>query len=223
MLGPRRIATAWRVVPALAAAAALAACGQTPPPAAPGPAVGIAPATIVTGGMKTEQTIVFYDSDVFDLNFAKMLQQQTDEVHVDFAGPTSLNAFPARMNIWLSEVKHSNGDVSVEDPKVTDGTAKTRGIFGVGIIFDIIDTINTMHERKEAAARLAQAHDYDARILYDSTTGVAREVVFTRRPPPPPPPAVTPAAAPAPGAPAPAPAAPATSAPALAPAGTTGT
>jgi hypothetical protein len=178
--------------------AALAACAQPAPPAATGPAVGIAPVAAGSSEMKAEQNIVFFDSEVFDLNFAKALAQRSDEVHVNFAGPTSLNAFPQRMNVWLAEVKHSNGDVSVEDPKAP----KTRAILGVGLIFDIIDTINTMHERKEAAARLAQADTYDARIEYDSATGLAREVVFFRRPP-----ATGPAPVSAPTAAAPAPAA----------------
>jgi hypothetical protein len=49
------------------------------------------------------------------------------------------------------------------------------------MIFDLIDLLTGIHDRQEAAERLQLAHAYNARILYDSTTGNARELVFSRR------------------------------------------
>jgi hypothetical protein len=140
-----------------------------------------------------EKSLVFFDADVFDLTFADELKLGTDQIHVDFAGPTSLNAFPARMNVWLAEIKKTDGTVTVVDP--SHPTA-SRGLFGVGIIFDLIDAVNTMQERHALSRRLALAHVYNAKILYDSSNGMAREVLFTRRPPAPA--EMPPAAGPAP-------------------------
>ncbi len=129
-----------------------------------------------------EQTIVFFDADVFDLSLADLLKQPSERVRVNFAAPTSLNAIPPRINIWLSEVKHSNGQVTLVDANAP--ATASRGLLGVGLIFDLIDAVNTMHAREEVAQRLALAHGYDARIVYEPATGIAREIVFVRRPAP---------------------------------------
>ncbi len=111
--------------------------------------------------------MVFYDADVFDLTFADELKLGTPEVQVNFASPTSLNAFPPRMNVWLAEVRKTDGTISVVDPSHPGGT---RSLFGIG------------RTRQAQAQRMALADAYNAKIAYDSTTGMAREVLFTRHP-----------------------------------------
>jgi hypothetical protein len=154
------------------------------PPAAPAAPVAVAPMPVATQVASAapmvhdEKSLVFFDSDVFDLSFADALRTGSDRIDVNFAGPTSLNSFPARMNVWLSEVKRSDGEVTAVDP---NHPTQTRGLFGVGIIFDLIDAISTMQERRAQSARLALAHDYNAKIIYDAVSGTAREVMFTRR------------------------------------------
>ncbi len=149
-------------------------------PGMTGPAVGIAPISAQGGEMGSRERLVFFDSEAFDANLAQAMRDRSEEVHVVFAGPTSLNAFPARINTWLAEVKRSDGAVTAVDAAQAAGPA-TRGLFGIGIVFDLIDLITGMETRQEQADRLALSHAYDARIVYDSSTGLAREVVFSRR------------------------------------------
>lgn len=213
MAGLFRLGATGRGAAVIAALALLAGCAdQKPPPAAapqaavvlplpppPAPPPPAPPAAVAAkpaaAAVRSQKSLVFFDSEVFDLSFADVLKEGDDQIHVDFAGPTSLNSFPSRMNVWLSEVKKSDGTVTVVDPKQP---GETRGLFGVGIIFDLIDAINTMQERKEQSARLALTHNYNAKIIYDAASGTAREVLFTRRPVAPPPAAAPAATGPAP-------------------------
>lgn len=153
-------------------------CAQPAPPA-PKAALSL-PISRSGGAIVPEQKIVFFDSDAFDNNLAAVFKDRAEEVRVAFAGPTSVNALPKRMNVWLSEVQKSDGTVTAVDPNAAPASGATRGL-GIGLIFDLIDFVTTLQSRQAAAARLALAHAYDARILYDSVTGNAREVVFVRR------------------------------------------
>jgi hypothetical protein len=157
----------------------LVGCAQNDASSGPQPAI-----TSAAGGppvVQGERSLAFFDADVFDLNFADELKRGTDRIHVEFVGSISLNACPARMNVWLAEVKKSDGTISLVDP---DQKTPSRGLFGIGIIFDLIDSVNTMRERRAAADRLALARIYNGEIRYDSTNGMAHEVLFTRRSPP---------------------------------------
>jgi hypothetical protein len=144
----------------------------------PGPAVGIKPISASGHEINSQEKLVFFDSEAFDIDLAQAMQDRAEEVRVTFAAPTSLNNFPSRINLWLREVKHSDGAVTAVDPSAPTGGQTTRG---VGMIFDLIDLLTGIHDRQEAAERLQLAHAYNARILYDSTTGNARELVFSRR------------------------------------------
>ena len=175
LLATSRIGTiSFLIVNALAAT--IAGCA----PNSPQPVIAkLQMATAPASDRQGDASVVFFDADVFDLTLADELKLGTDQVHVNFAAPTSLNSFPPRMNTWLAEVKKTDGKISVVDPSHPPGT---RGIFGIGMIFDLIDAINTMQTRRALAQRMALVDVYDAKILYDSANGMAREVVFTRRP-----------------------------------------
>lgn len=182
------VGVATRALAALGMLGLLAGCADQPKAVQPAAAAaGTASSADVSADgqvvVHDERSLVFYNSDVFDLTFADALKTRSDQIDVNFAGPTSLNSFPARMNVWLAEVKRSNGEVTVVDP---NHPSATRGLFGVGIIFDLIDAVMTMHERQAQSDRLALTHIYNAEIVYDSASGTAREVKFTRRVAPPP-------------------------------------
>lgn len=167
----------------LAVALALLAGCEQPQPAAPQAPASPPPqaaAPVKPAPVPPDKSLVFYESDVFDLDIAAALKGGPNKVHVTFAGPTSLNALPPRINVWLAEVKHSNGNVSVGGP---EEETSTRAILGVGLIFDLIDAVNIMKARQEQADRLALVHPYDARVVYDAASGNVREVLFSRRPP----------------------------------------
>jgi hypothetical protein len=151
-----------------------------PQPAQPGPVALSKPISATGGEILPKQKLVFFDSDAFDRQLAAMMKDRTTEVHVAFAGPTSINALPPRMNAWLNEVQKSDGQVTAVDPSAPPGGNGTRG-FGIDLVFDLIDFLTGVENRQAEAERLAQAQAYDARVLYDSATGNAREVVFVRR------------------------------------------
>ena len=105
----------------LLAALPLASCApeQPPPP-------------VITVALPTQpaptpdsSTIAFFDSDAFDSSLAGVLSTRAKDVHVTFAGTTSVNAMPPRINAWLAEVKKSDGQVVAKDP--TDATG-SRGL-----------------------------------------------------------------------------------------------
>jgi len=143
------------------------------------PRPGDAPPGPVSATVSTQAALTFFDADVFDTTLGQTFDDQPPAVHVAFAAPTSLNAIPPRMNVWLSEIKKSNGRVMMQsvDPKAGPGT---RGL-GISMIFDIIDAIITWQERAARSRQLASAHSYDATIVFDKTTGAAKEVLFQRR------------------------------------------
>jgi hypothetical protein len=126
-------------------------------------------------------TLAFFDSDAFDTSLAGALSKSQD-VRITFAGTTSVNAMPPRVNAWLAEVKKSDGQVVAKDPADTTGS---RGLFGLGMIADLIDLVTWYNERKEREAQLATVNDFNATVNYDSKTGSLRDLVFERRPAPP--------------------------------------
>ena len=161
------------------AGAASPAATATPgaPPAAAAPP---SPPVSASNAVKPSQPgLVFFDADAFDSSLGQTFADQPKSVHVAFAAPTSLNAIPPRINVWLTEIKKSNGhiEMAAEDPKAGPGR---RGL-GISMIFDIIDAVMTFQERQARAHQLATADTYDATIVYDKKTGIAKEVLFERR------------------------------------------
>ena len=126
-------------------------------------------------------TLAFFDSDAFDTSLASALSKSQD-VRITFAGTTSVNSMPPRINAWLAEVKKSDGQVVAKDPADTTGS---RGLLGLGMIADLIDLVTWYNERKEREAQLATVNDFNATVDYDSKTGSLRDLVFERRPAPP--------------------------------------
>jgi hypothetical protein len=105
-------------------------------------------------------------------------------VRITFAGTTSVNAMPPRINAWLAEVQKSDGQVIAKDPE--NANTDSRGLFGLGMIADLIDLVTWYNERKEREAQLATVNNYNATVLYDSKTGSLEGLVFEQRPAPPP-------------------------------------
>lgn len=130
--------------------------------------------------MGSRSELIFFDADVFDSSLGKTFAGKPEAVRVVFAAPTSLNAIPPRINVWLTEIKKSDGRVQMAP---IDPVAQAQGKRGIGLmmIFDLIDVILTARERIARNSQLSMAHAYDAVIIYDTKTGVAKEVTFQRR------------------------------------------
>jgi hypothetical protein len=137
--------------------------------------------TVATSASLQQSTpdITFFDADAFDASLGQAFAGGPQSVKVEFAAPTSLNAIPPRINVWLTEVKKSDGRVQMASLDPNAGPGK-RGL-GISMIFDIIDAIITFQERQARSQQLSGAHKYDATIVYDKNTGVAKEVLFQRR------------------------------------------
>ncbi len=162
-----------------AAGLALSACGPKPNDQASAQVihVPIAGQTGAAPAAPGNVTLAFFDSDAFDSSLATSLSSGAKDVHVTFAGTTSVNAMPPRINAWLAEVKKTDGMVTAKDPADT-----SRGLLGLGMIADLIDLVTWYSERKERESQLATVNDYNATVMYDSKTGSLRELVFDRRP-----------------------------------------
>jgi hypothetical protein len=172
------------VFSALAAAGmavSLSACGSSADQQAAAPVITV-PIPSQAAPTPGTTTLAFYDSDAFDSSLAGVLSTKVNDVHITFAGTTSVNAMPPRINAWLAEVKKSDGQVVAKDP--TDATG-SRGLLGLGMIADLIDLVTWYTERKEREAQLATVNDFNATVMYDAKTGSLRELVFERRPAPP--------------------------------------
>ena len=89
-----------------AAAVALSACApQTDqPPAEP---LFVAPVAPQVGQTGDAPPLTFFDSDAFDSTLATALSSGQKDVHITFAGTTSVNQMPPRINAWLAEVKRA--------------------------------------------------------------------------------------------------------------------
>jgi len=171
-----------------AAGLALSACDQKPDDQANAQVIHVPIAGQTSGPTAPgNATLAFFDSDAFDSSLASTLSSGVHDVHVTFAGTTSVNAMPPRINAWLAEVKKSDGQVTAKDPN-----DNSRGLLGLGMIADLIDLVTWYTERKEREAQLATVNDFNATVMYDSKTGSLRELVFDRRPAPPAAPVTTP-------------------------------
>jgi hypothetical protein len=146
---------------------------------------GIPPSKPISasGGLKLAAPIVtFFDSDSFDTELGQTFADRPRVVRVPFVAPTSPNALPPRINVWLTEVKKGDGTIrlAAADPAARPDSYGVRGL-GVGLTFDIIDAIVTPRERRQRASELDGAHHYDATIIYDKNTGAATAILFERR------------------------------------------
>ena len=70
--------------------------------------------------------------------------------------------------------------MAARDPAAGPDAHGVRGL-GFTVIFDIIDAVMTYQERQAKAKALSGAHAYNATIVYDKTSGMAKEVLFERR------------------------------------------
>jgi hypothetical protein len=159
---------------ALAAFLGLAACATPEPPHRISES---RPISLSGGEMGSREDVTFFDSDAFDKDLGQAMSDHPTELHMAFAGPTNVNQLPARVNTWLSEVQRTDGRVTMRTAEATPSGDR----LGPSIIIDLIDMIMTLRDRKAAATMFGQAKQYDAVILYDSHTGLAKEIVFKRR------------------------------------------
>jgi len=173
----KQIHRACRFVGVAGVTLALSACSAKPDDQATAPVIQV-PIAGQSGQTTDSSTLAFFDADAFDSSLATALSSGAKDVHVTFAGTTSVNAMPPRVNAWLTEVKKSDGQVVARDPS---GAADSRGLLGLGMIADIIDLVTWYNQRKEREAQLATANNYNATVMYDSHTGSLEELVFERR------------------------------------------
>jgi len=122
------------------------------------------------------ERLAFFDSDAFDSSLASALGSNPNQLEVTFPGNTRVNQMPPRVNAWLTQVQKNNGTVVAKDP-----ANPRRGFLGRGMIADVIDLISWYRERSQRQAQLATADNYNATLLYDSKSGVLKNIVFSRK------------------------------------------
>jgi hypothetical protein len=122
------------------------------------------------------ERLAFFDSDAFDASLANALASNPHELQLTFPGNTQLNQMPPRVNAWLTQVQKNNGTVVAKDP-----ANPSRGFLGLGMIADVIDLISWYRERSQRQTQLATADNYNATLLYDSKSGVLKDIVFSRK------------------------------------------
>ncbi len=126
--------------------------------------------------MGSNAELAFFDADAFDSSLSNDFASDAQQVHVTFAGTTSINAMPPRINAWLTAIQKSDGEVKAKDPNNPQ-----RGFLDLGMITGIFDLFQWYHERKERQARFDRVRNYNATVLFDSQGGQVKEIVFQRR------------------------------------------
>lgn len=133
---PSQLGRAWagrlrRLMPLLAVAASMAACGPATAPrqaasavpavtgATPNPAV-LAPGAPPASAKKVE--ITFVDLDSFDKSVEKALASGAPEVEVKLLAGMSPNQIAPRLGRWINTVQDNGGDVQVT------GAPRTRSL-----------------------------------------------------------------------------------------------
>jgi hypothetical protein len=118
--------------------------------------------------------VVFADLAVFDDDLSSRLRGGPEMLVVAFAGPTSINQMPPRVDRWLSAV-HAGGGAVEATPVSPDGI-RTRGVVSAAI-----DLVGRLVGAVREQTLYAPAAAYDAEVLYVPGTGQVREIRFTRR------------------------------------------
>lgn len=98
------------------AALAIAGC------AAQGPAPAPKPDTGAKRVFNTEPTkVVFFDSEVFDLQLSNAVRSDHSRVIVTPSSPISINSIPVRLNAWLVAVQRRGGSVNLVEVREAEG------------------------------------------------------------------------------------------------------
>ena len=117
--------------------------------------------------------IDFFDSEVFDLKLGKALLVEQPTVEVKVIAPFSVNQIPKRMDIWVSAIQNTDGNVETKpDPEFLKDRA---------FISEIIDLIVQVYKEVKQVAVYGVASNYNLTIFYKPNLGTVTKMVFTHR------------------------------------------
>jgi len=86
--------------------------------------------------------VVFFDSEVFDLQLSNAVRSDHSRVIVTPSGPISINSIPVRLNAWLVAVQRRGGTVNlVELRESPDGKQQEFAQFLLPIALDVLSKI----------------------------------------------------------------------------------
>lgn len=135
------------------------------------------PAEVNESNTQTTQAagnpIDFFDSEVFDLKLGKALLGEQPSVEVKIIAPFSVNQIPKRMDIWVSAVQNTGGNVETKpDPDFIKSRA---------FISEIIDLIVQVYKEVKQVAVYGVASNYNLTIFYKPDAGTVTKMVFTHK------------------------------------------
>jgi hypothetical protein len=121
------------------------------------------------------EKIEFYDSEIFDMDLGKLLQQEPVEIEVAIVSPFSLNDVPERIDKWLVSIKEYKGDVSTK-PDPDYPKRKMRGI-----ISGIVDLVMLTYGAIKEYVIYGAAENYNVTLYYMEGRGSVTKIIFTHK------------------------------------------
>lgn len=135
----------------------------------PGPDVLEPDKAVSALSTRSNSTLVFFDSRIFDTDLSAAMRAAKPEIVVDVPVGFNLNQIPERVDRWLYYVKDSGGTV-VAEPEI-----RHRGIFSV-----VVDVIVMFVGKLDEKTMFSPSEQYQAKLVYKQDGTVSR-IVFNQR------------------------------------------
>ncbi|MBF0251679.1 MAG: hypothetical protein HQL35_13740 [Alphaproteobacteria bacterium] len=129
----------------------------------------------ITSTVGEDQPLVYGAGLSDEFVISSRLRKGPGEVEMLTPDGVSVNDIPKGLDMWLSRIKDSGGTVKAQ-PKPDPNAPQTRGLFAV-----LIDVALFLVGVAKDEYVYSAADDYDARLIYDPSTGAVEKVVFIPR------------------------------------------
>jgi len=121
---------------------------------------------------KVSSEINFFDSSSFDSKLSSSLRSKQPGVTTHFLSPVDINNIPKRMDKWFSMVEEYGGTIELEP----------EGPQPKGLISELISLAIGTYDMVKEKVTYEPVKQYNAKIIYDATTGIISRIVFKQKP-----------------------------------------
>lgn len=123
-----------------------------------------------------QASLVYYDSDAFDLELGRLMGQRPTQIHLLIEGGTNLDQLPRHLDGWLVAIAYTGGTVRRRPVRAEVSSFGLDGWERIG------ETLTELFVKGMALALKYQAaRHYDAWLLYEAGSGRIGHVVFRHR------------------------------------------
>lgn len=126
------------------------------------------------GVAKTNSSVEFFDSAVFDEKLGEALTANSSVVEVKTISPMNVNQIPKRLDVWMSAAVHEYGGKVETKPDPAYPQSKA-------IIGEVIDLVISIYDAVKKETTYGAAENYNLTVYYKPGTGTVTKMVFTHK------------------------------------------